>query len=150
MTPDQILVTVAGLAGAATVAWFFWFRRSEGVQAATITDGYQEQMALVKGGCTPDTIRVVAGRPVRLLFRRDETAACSEQVVLPDPDRSASLPPVGGRPAGVRSHRSRRARVLVCDGDAPGPDPRGGGLMPCGGAPPTACWSGRGRGPSTR
>lgn len=92
MTPDQILVTVAGLAGAAAVAWFFWFRRSEGVQAATMTDGSQEQMVLVKGGYTPDTIRVVAGRPVRLLFRREETAACSEQVVLPDFDRSATLP----------------------------------------------------------
>ena len=31
MTPDQILVTVAGLAAAAGVAWFFWFKRTEGV-----------------------------------------------------------------------------------------------------------------------
>ena len=71
MTPDQILVTVAGLAAAAGVAWFFWFKRAEGVKAATVSDGYQEQMILVKGGYTPDTIRVAAGRPVRLLFRRD-------------------------------------------------------------------------------
>src|SRR3972149_11471231 len=49
-------------------------------------------MILAKGGYTPDTIRVTAGRPGRLLFRREETAACSEQVVLPDFDRSAALP----------------------------------------------------------
>ena len=92
MTPDQILVTVVGLAAAAGVAWFFWFKRSEGVKASTVSDGYQEQMILVKGGYTPDTIRVAAGKPVRLLFRREETAACSEQVVLADYGKSASLP----------------------------------------------------------
>ena len=92
MTPDQILVTVAGLAAAAFVAWFFWFKRSEGVRASTVSDGYQEQMILVKGGYTPDTIRVATGRPVRLLFRREETAVCSERVVIPDFVRSAELP----------------------------------------------------------
>jgi plastocyanin domain-containing protein len=92
MTPDQIVVTVVGLAAAAGVAWFFWFKRSEGVKAPTVSDGYQEVMVLVKGGYTPDTIRVAAGRPVRLLFRREETAACSEQVVLPDFGKSAALP----------------------------------------------------------
>ena len=92
MTADQILVTVAGLAAAAFVAWFFWLKRTPGVRASTVSDGYQEQMILVKGGYTPDTIRVSAGRPVRLLFRREETAACSEQVVLADFGRSAQLP----------------------------------------------------------
>lgn len=92
MTPDQILVTVVGLVVAAGVAWFFWFKRSAGVRATIVSDGYQEQMILVKGGYTPDTIRVAAGRPVRLLFRREETAACSEQVVLADFGKSAPLP----------------------------------------------------------
>ena len=92
MTPDQILVTVGGLAAAAGVAWFFWFKRTEGIKASTVSDGYQEQMILVKGGYTPDTIRVAAGKPVRLLFRREETAACSEQVVLADYGKSAPLP----------------------------------------------------------
>jgi plastocyanin domain-containing protein len=92
MTPDQILVTVGGVAVVGFVAWFFWFKRTPGVKASLVSDGYQEQMILVKGGYTPDTIRVVAGRPVRLLFRREETAACSEQVVLADYGKSAPLP----------------------------------------------------------
>ena len=92
MTPDQILVTLVGLAVVVFIAWFFWFKRAEGVRAALVSDGYQQQMILVKGGYTPDTIRVVAGRPVRLLFRREETAACSERVLLPDFGKSAPLP----------------------------------------------------------
>jgi plastocyanin domain-containing protein len=92
MTPDQILVSIAGLALVAIVAWFFWFKPSQGVRAASVSDGYQEQMILVKGGYTPDTIRVAAGKPVRLLFRREETAVCSERVVIPDFERSADLP----------------------------------------------------------
>ena len=92
MTPDQILVTLGGLALVGFIAWFFWFNRSVGVRASTLPGGYQEQMILVKGGYTPDTIRVIAGRPVRLLFRREETAACSELVVLPDFGKTAALP----------------------------------------------------------
>lgn len=92
MTPDKIIVTLAGLAAIGLVIWFFWLKRTEGTRAATVSDGYQEAMVLVKGGYTPDTIRVTAGRPVRLLFRREETAACSEQVVLPDFGKSAPLP----------------------------------------------------------
>jgi plastocyanin domain-containing protein len=37
---------------------------------------------MVKGGYTPDTIVVQAGKPVRLQFYRDETADCSERVVF--------------------------------------------------------------------
>jgi plastocyanin domain-containing protein len=92
MTPDRILVTLGGLAVVAFIAWFFWLKRAAGVRASVVSDGYQEVMILVKGGYTPDTIRVAAGRPVRLLFRREETAACSEQVVLPDFGKSAALP----------------------------------------------------------
>jgi plastocyanin domain-containing protein len=92
MTPDQILVTLGGLAVIGFVAWFFWLKRTVGVRATVVSDGYQEQMILVKGGYTPDTIRVAAGRPVRLLFRREETAACSEHVVLADFGKSATLP----------------------------------------------------------
>ena len=92
MTPDQILVSLVGAGAALGVAWFFWFKRTEGVKASIVSDGYQEQMILVKGGYTPDTIRVSAGQPVRLLFRREETAACSEQVVLADYGKSAPLP----------------------------------------------------------
>ncbi len=46
----------------------------------------------VRGGYEPDTIRAHAGVPVRVVFRREESAACSEQVVFPAFGKSATLP----------------------------------------------------------
>ena len=46
----------------------------------------------VRGGYSPDTIRAEAGIPLRLVFIREETASCSEQVVFPAFGKSAMLP----------------------------------------------------------
>lgn len=92
MTPDKIIVTLAGLAVIAFVVWFFWMAKREGIKAALTPSGYQEVMILVKGGYTPDVIVVERGKPVRLNFRREETASCSEMVIFPDFNKSAQLP----------------------------------------------------------
>ena len=49
-------------------------------------------MVLVKSGYTPDVIVVAQGRPVRLNFRCEETASCSERVLFPDCNKSAQFP----------------------------------------------------------
>ena len=46
----------------------------------------------VRGGYEPDTIRAEAGVPLRLVFRREESSPCSEQVVFPAFGKSATLP----------------------------------------------------------
>lgn len=46
----------------------------------------------VRNGYHPDTVHALVGEPVRLIFRREETAACSERVVFPDFGKSAMLP----------------------------------------------------------
>ncbi len=92
MTPDRWIVTLTGLALVAFIVWFFWLKRSAGVRAAETSGGYQEAMILVKGGYTPDTIIVRHGRPVRLNFRREETASCSDKVVFADFQKTAELP----------------------------------------------------------
>ena len=92
MTTTDILVILGGLALIAGIAWFFWGPRTGGYRAAVTSGGYQEAMILVKGGYTPDVIVVQHGKPVRLNFRREETAACSERVMLADFGKSASLP----------------------------------------------------------
>lgn len=92
MTPDKILVMTTGLIAIATVAWFFWGPRGTGFRVPMASTGYQEAMILVKGGYTPDVIVVQHGRPVRLNFRREESAACSEMVVFGDFNKSAKLP----------------------------------------------------------
>jgi len=92
MTMDRWLVTIGALALVAFVVWFFWLKRSRGMRAAEASSGRQEAMILVKGGYTPDTIIVRRGKPVRLNFRREETAGCSDKVLFPDFGKSADLP----------------------------------------------------------
>ena len=92
MTLTNILVSLGGLVVIVGIAWFFWGPRQSGTHAALTTNGYQEAMILVKGGYTPDIIVVQQGKPVRLTFRREETAACSEMVVFGDFNKSARLP----------------------------------------------------------
>jgi plastocyanin domain-containing protein len=92
MTGDRILVDLIGLGLIAFTVWFFWLVKARGTRAAVTSGGYQEQMVLVKGGYTPDVIVVEAGRPVRLNFVRQESASCSEMVLLPAFNKSARLP----------------------------------------------------------
>jgi plastocyanin domain-containing protein len=92
MTPEQIFVTLGGLAAIAFIVWFFWLGEKKGVKAALTSGGYQEAMILVKGGYTPDVIVVEKGKPVRLNFVRTESASCSEMVLIPDFKKSAKLP----------------------------------------------------------
>jgi plastocyanin domain-containing protein len=92
MTWDRVLVDLVGLALIAFIVWFFWLVRAKGVRAAVTSGGYQEQMVLVKGGYTPDVIVLEAGKPVRLNFVRQESVACSEMVLLPAFNKSATLP----------------------------------------------------------
>jgi plastocyanin domain-containing protein len=92
MSTAQIIVTLAGLLAIAGVAWFFWGPRGEGITAGVTSSGFQEVMILVKGAYNPDVIVVQHGKPVRLTFRREETAACSEKVLFPDFKQTAELP----------------------------------------------------------
>jgi plastocyanin domain-containing protein len=92
MTPLDIAVILGGVALIAGIALFFWGPRRTGVRATVSSSGYQEALVLVKGGYTPDVIVVQHGKPVRLSFRREETAACSEMVVLGAFGKSARLP----------------------------------------------------------
>ena len=92
MSAAQIIVTVGGLLVIAGIAWFFGGPRGEGITAKVTSTGFQEAMILVRGAYNPDVIVVQHGKPVRLTFRREETAACSERVLFPDFNRSADLP----------------------------------------------------------
>jgi plastocyanin domain-containing protein len=92
MTWDRVLVNTVGLALIAFIVWFFWLVKAKGVWAGAGSSGYQEQMVLVKGGYTPDVIIVEAGKPVRLNFVRQESASCTEMVLLPAFGKSARLP----------------------------------------------------------
>jgi len=59
---------------------------------AITAEGVQETFIVVKGGYSPDTVRVASGRPVKLTFNRQESDPCSELVVLDAFGVSAELP----------------------------------------------------------
>ncbi|MFA5872958.1 MAG: cupredoxin domain-containing protein [Anaerolineales bacterium] len=92
MTTAQIIVTLVGIALSVFIAWFFWFAPKGQTRAAAGVGGVQEVAVTVKGGYTPDVIVVKAGQPVRLTFTRQESSACSEEVLFPDFNKSSVLP----------------------------------------------------------
>lgn len=60
----------------------------------------------VNGGYQPAVVHAVTGEPLRLVFRREETTACSERVVFPDFGKSAMLPPYQDVTIDLRPERS--------------------------------------------
>lgn len=91
MDAAEIGVVIGGAMLIAFVLWYFFGKR-EAVSARTGGSGVQEIKVTVKGGYTPDVIVVKQGKPVRLDFYRDETASCSEQVILGDFHIARDLP----------------------------------------------------------
>jgi len=89
---DMIIVNLIGAGLIALIIWYFWLSKPKATIAAAAAGGVQEIGIVVKGGYTPDTIQVEAGRPVRLVFNRQESDPCSEMVVLDAFGVSAELP----------------------------------------------------------
>lgn len=85
MSTSDILVIVGGIAAIVWVNWYFFLAgRGSAAQAAVGTGGVQEVRIRVAGGYEPGNVRVKKGAPVRLVFDRQETSGCSEEIVLPD------------------------------------------------------------------
>jgi plastocyanin domain-containing protein len=89
---SAIIVNLIGAGLIALIVWYFWLSKPEAVKAAATVGGVQEAYIVVKDGYSPDTIQVEAGRPVRLMFNRQESNPCSEKVVLDAFGVSADLP----------------------------------------------------------
>ncbi len=87
----EIAVTLVGLGMIAFLAWFFFGPKQ--AQAARVKGNIQEIEVTVKGGYSPDVIRVKKGIPLRLIFDRQEAGECSSRVVFPDFHASKTLPP---------------------------------------------------------
>jgi plastocyanin domain-containing protein len=89
---DVVLVDLAGLALIGLIVWYFWLSKPAAAAAGISSGGIQEAFIVVKDGYSPDTIQVTAGRPVRLVFHRQESDPCSERVILDAFGVSAELP----------------------------------------------------------
>jgi plastocyanin domain-containing protein len=78
-------LVIAGAVGAiAWVNWYFFGAERSSGSAAVTTSGVQEVGITIKGGYTPAVIHAKQGMPLRLVFDRQETSSCSEEVVLGD------------------------------------------------------------------
>ncbi|MHB9857537.1 heavy metal translocating P-type ATPase [Streptomyces sp. YIM S03343] len=86
---DLIVIFVSAVAVAA-MGWFFFGPRR--ARSAELSHGVQRAEVTVRGGYSPDVIRLRQGVPAELVFDRQESGECTNRVVFPDLRVSAALP----------------------------------------------------------
>ena len=84
MNPSEWLVVLGGSALIVWINWYFFLAERSSATAAVGAGGAQEVVIRVHGGYDPSNVRVRKGQPVRLVFDRQETSSCSEEIVFPD------------------------------------------------------------------
>jgi plastocyanin domain-containing protein len=84
MTPAEWAVVVGGVLTIAWIQWYFFLAERGSATARAVGGGVQEVTVVVRGGYDPAEVRVRKGSPVRLVFDRQETSGCSEEVVIPE------------------------------------------------------------------
>src|SRR5215467_3526596 len=90
MSVADIVVVLAAVAALASLGWFFFGPRK--ARAAELAGGVQRATITVRGGYSPEVLRVGQGVPVELVFDRQESGDCTSRVVFPDFRVSAALP----------------------------------------------------------
>jgi Cu+-exporting ATPase len=93
MTGTEILINASGVALIGALAFFFFGPKQ--ARRAEVRGGVQEVEITVKGGYSPNLLRVQEGIPLRLVFDRQENSDCSSRVVFPDFGVSKSLAAFG-------------------------------------------------------
>ncbi len=80
MNQSEIVVTLISISLLAFLVWFFFGpRRSTRTENVGAT---QSITVTVKGGYSPNTIEAVLGVPLNIIFDRQESGSCTEQVVI--------------------------------------------------------------------
>jgi len=83
-------VTSGGALAIALLAVYFFAPKQ--ARRAELVGRVQEVTVTVKGGYSPDLIRVSENVPLRILFDRQESGECTSRVVFPDFALNRSLP----------------------------------------------------------
>ena len=90
MNIADLAVVVPDVAVAVGLGW--WFFGPKPTTEARVEGGVQEVRITVRGGYSPNRIRVRTGVPLRLVFDRQESGDCTARVLFPDFGVSADLP----------------------------------------------------------
>lgn len=93
MPLENILVTLGSLLSIVFLVWYFFGPKE--ASWAEVRGGAQELEITVKGGYSPDVIRVREGLPVRLIFNRQESSDCTARVVFHEFGINKPLPAFG-------------------------------------------------------
>ncbi len=88
------IIVIAASLGLTGFLWWFFFGPQQ-ASSAQQRGGIQEIDITVKGGYSPNLIRVREGVPLRLHFDRQESGDCTSRVVFADFGASKSLPAFG-------------------------------------------------------
>ncbi|MFF7643955.1 heavy metal translocating P-type ATPase [Streptomyces canus] len=86
---DWVVVLVSAVL-LAVLGWFFFGPRR--ARTAEMSGGVQRVALTVRGGYSPDVIRLRQGVAAELVFDRQESGDCTSRVVFPDLRLSAALP----------------------------------------------------------
>jgi plastocyanin domain-containing protein len=84
LSASDWIAIVASVAAIAWVNWWFFLARRPAAAAVAGAGGAQEVTITVQAGYEPAEVKVKRGMPVRLIFDRQETSGCSEEIVIPD------------------------------------------------------------------
>jgi len=107
MTGTQWAVLLAGMRAIAWLNWYFFLAERSTAKAVAPPRGGTQQVEIeVKGGYEPGVIRVKRDTPVRLVFNRQETSSCSEEVVLSAFGIRRFLPPFQKTAVELTPHQS--------------------------------------------
>ena len=101
MSTTDWFVLAAGIAAIAWVNWYFFFAERNAAVASANAGGVQEVEIAVRGGYDPGVIRLKRGVPARLVFHRQETSSCSEEIVIPEFGVRKFLPPHEKTPVSI-------------------------------------------------
>ena len=93
MSAADWVVVAGAVAGIVWVNWYFFFAERQSARATITGRGTQEVAITVKGGYSPAVVHAKEGTPLRLVFDRQETSSCSDEIVIGDFGIRTYLPP---------------------------------------------------------
>jgi Cu+-exporting ATPase len=90
LSSADIFVVAGALILTSLLGWFFFGPKK--AHSTELVGDVQEVRVTVKGGYSPDLVRVRQGVPLRVVFDRQESGECTSRVVFPDFALNRSLP----------------------------------------------------------